>query len=114
MLQVKQHSPFPALTTAWSAPEEPATEAHEPMREALAAVRPDDLSEVVPLVDSLLARLADGGRRASARRALFALLDGVRRRSFAELLRPDAVAPWVKLVLRVIHEADYAFGDLLR
>jgi long-subunit acyl-CoA synthetase (AMP-forming)/GNAT superfamily N-acetyltransferase len=114
MLQVMQHSPFPALAAIGPAPEAPGTDAHEPVREAFASVRPDDLPEVLPLVDALLARLADAGRRHSARRALFALLDGVRRRSFASLLGPDAVAPWVKLVLRVIQEADYSFGDLLR
>jgi long-subunit acyl-CoA synthetase (AMP-forming) len=77
-------------------------------------VRPHDLPEVAPLVEALLARLEEPARRPAARRALFALLDGVRRRSFTAILEPEAVDPWTALVLRIVREADYAFGDLLR
>ncbi len=114
MFQVKQESTFPALAGAWSGRERPGPGVLEATREALAAIRPDDLPEVSPLAEALLARLGDPTQRPLARRALFALLDGVRRRVFTTLLEPDAVAPWTRLVLRVIREADYAFGDLLR
>jgi len=83
-------------------------------RRALGAVRPADLPEVAPLVEALLARVADPDERAPARRALFALLDGVRRRSFTAVLEPEAVDPWTSLVVRIVREADYTFGELLR
>ncbi|HSN92670.1 MAG TPA: GNAT family N-acetyltransferase [Anaeromyxobacteraceae bacterium] len=114
MLQLTKHAPIPDPASAGPVAEPSAREAREPVREDLASVRPDDLREVAPAVDSLLARLAEPGRRASARRALFGLLDGVRRRSFTARLTPEAVKPWVDLVLRVLREVDYTFGDLLR
>ncbi len=113
MLRVKQESPFPALAAAWADPRAGA-DVLDATREALAAVRPEDRAEVGPLVDALLARLAEPAGRAPARRALFALLDGVRRRRFTARLEPEEVDPWTKIVLRVVREADYAFGDLLR
>jgi long-subunit acyl-CoA synthetase (AMP-forming)/predicted GNAT family acetyltransferase len=114
MLQPKQDSPFPALATAWAGAEAPAAADRESTLEALGAVRPGDLPEVSPLVDALLARLTDPAARPAARKALFALLDGVRRRYFTSALDAAELEPWSKLVLRVIREADYAFGDLLR
>jgi long-subunit acyl-CoA synthetase (AMP-forming) len=118
MLRVKEESPFPALAAAWSGRQGPGTEVGagvvEATRAALGAVRPDDLPEVGPLVDALLSRLGDPARRTPARRALFALLDGVRRRRFTAVLEPEEVDSWAKLVLRVVREADYTFGDLLR
>jgi long-subunit acyl-CoA synthetase (AMP-forming)/predicted GNAT family acetyltransferase len=65
-------------------------------------------------VDALLARHADGAAGPAARRALFALLDGVRRRRFTTALAPDAVEGWLAVVLRALREADYALGDVLR
>ncbi|HEX9053055.1 MAG TPA: GNAT family N-acetyltransferase [Anaeromyxobacter sp.] len=116
MLQPKQDSPFPALATAWAgAAAVPSPADRESTVEALGALRPDDLPEVAPLVEALLGRLRAGGEaRAPARQALFALLDGVRRRRFTSALAAADVDPWTKLVLRVIREADYAFGDILR
>jgi long-subunit acyl-CoA synthetase (AMP-forming) len=114
MLLAKQDSPFLELAAAWSRPEAPGAGLQEPLGDALARIRPEDLPEVLPLVDALLGRLADAGARAPVRRALFSLLDAVRRRAFLALLRPEAVAPWTKLVLRVIHEADYSFAEVLR
>ncbi len=114
MFQVKRETPFPALAAAWSRRESPGTDLAEPTREALAAVRPADLPEVAPMVEALLDRLSEPTQRAMARRALTGLLDGVRRRFFTQVLRPETLDPWVKLVLRVIREADYTFGDLLR
>ncbi len=114
MFQVKQESPFPALAAAWSREATPGAEDLESALEALASVRPADLPEVAPLVDALLARLPDAARRAPARRALVALLDGVRRRFFTALLEPAGVDAWTSLVLRILREADFSFGDLLR
>ncbi len=114
MYRMKRESRLAALAVAWSRPGAPTTDVLDATREALGAIRPDDLPEVAPLAEALLARLANPAQRAPARRALFALLDGVRRRFFTAVLEPEAVDPWLKLVLRVIREADYAFGDLLR
>ena len=114
MLQPKQDSPFPALAKAWAGTAAPPASDRESTVEALGAVRPGDLAEVTPLVEALLARLHDAAARPAARKALFALLDGVRRRRFTSALAPSDVEPWTKLVLRVIRAADYAFGDLLR
>ena len=41
-------------------------------------------------------------------------LDRVRRRAFTAVLEPEAVEPWVKIVLRTIRAIDYTFGDVLR
>ncbi len=114
MFQVSQESPFPALAAAWSGAERPPGDVLEATQGALAGVRPGELAEVGPLAEALLARLRDPAARPAARRSLFALLDGVRRRSFTSRLEPALVDPWLSLVLRVIREADYAFGDLLR
>ncbi len=114
MLQPKQDSPFPALATAWAGSAAPSAADRESIVEALGAVRPVDLPEVAPLVEALLARLRDPAARPAARKGLFALLDGVRRRAFTTALDPSGVDAWTKLVLRVVREADFAFGDLLR
>jgi len=114
VLHVKRELRFRALAEAWARPGPPGSELAAATREALGAVRPDHLAEVGPLVAQLLLGLAEAGRRAEARRAFCALLDGVRRRSFTALLEPEEVDPWAKLVLRVIREADYTFGDVLR
>jgi hypothetical protein len=114
MLRPKQESRYTALAAQWSAPGARGADLLDATREALAALRPDDLSEVGPLAEALVARLGLSEERAAARRALLALLDRVRRRAFTAVLEPEAVDSWVKLVLRVVREADYAFGDLLR
>ncbi len=113
MLRPKQESRYTALAAQWDAPGARGAELLDATREAFAALRPGDLAEVGPLAEALLARLARPDERAAARRALFALLDRVRRRAFTAVLEPEAVDPWTKLVLRVVREADYAFGDLL-
>jgi len=114
MLRPKQESRYTALAAQWSAPGARGADLLDATREALAALRPDDLPEVGPLAEALVARLGLPEERAAARRALLALLDRVRRRAFTAVLEPEAVDAWVKLVLRVVREADYAFGDLLR
>jgi len=114
MFQAKPDSPYPPLAAAWSRPEKPSAEVVASTQESLGALRPGDLSEVAPLADALLARLPDPQARPAARRALFALLDGVRRRTFTTALDPTAIEPWTRLVLRAVREADYTFGDLLR
>jgi long-subunit acyl-CoA synthetase (AMP-forming) len=113
MFQVKQESPFPGLADRWSAADGPDAETLELTREALAAVRPGDRAEVAPLVEILLGRL-DGPRRAQARRALLALLDGARRRLFTSQLRPDDVDAWLELLFPVIVRADCTLGEVLR
>jgi long-subunit acyl-CoA synthetase (AMP-forming)/predicted GNAT family acetyltransferase len=112
MFQAKPESPCPALAASWSRDEAPSPELVESTLEALRGVRPDDLSEVRPLADALHARRGDAGR--AARRALFALLDGVRRRRFTAALTPDAVEGWLPVVLRAVREGNYTLGDLLR
>ena len=114
MFQAKQESPFAALAQAWSREEAPDVGTVDDTRESLSSVRPDDLREVLPLVEALLRRLPDPAARAPARRALVALLDGVRRRFFTTLLAPADLDGWIALVLRVVREADYGVGDLLR
>ncbi len=114
MFQVKQESPFPALAQAWSREGAPDAGTVDDTRESLSSVRPADLPEVLPLAEALLRRLADPAARAPARRSLFALLDGVRRRFFTGLLAPADVDGWVALVLQVVREADYGLGELLR
>jgi long-subunit acyl-CoA synthetase (AMP-forming) len=114
MFQVKPESPFPALAQAWSRPEVPDAAAIESTRESLSTVRPEDLPAVAPLADVLLRRLAEPSIREPARRALFALLDGVRRRHFTTLLERPDVDPWLGLVLRAVREADFSFCELLR
>jgi long-subunit acyl-CoA synthetase (AMP-forming) len=114
MFQVKQESPFPALAQAWSRDGSPDAGTVDDTRESLSSVRPDDLPLVAPLAQVLLDRLGEPAVRPAARRALFALLDGVRRRSFTTLLTPAEVDGWVELVLRVVREADYGIGELLR
>jgi long-subunit acyl-CoA synthetase (AMP-forming)/predicted GNAT superfamily acetyltransferase len=114
MFRLSQDSRFTGLAAAWAAPRAPDGALLEETRQALAAVRPDDLGEVAPLAEALLGRLSRPAERGAARRALFALLDGVRRRAFTAVLEPEAIGPWTRLVLRVVREADYTFGDLLR
>ena len=114
MLRVIPGSPFADLARAWSRREPPGSDLAASTREALGALRPGDLPLFAPLAEALLARLSEPAAHAAARRALFALLDRVRRRAFTAVLEPEDVDPWAKLVLRVIRAADYAFGDLLR
>jgi long-subunit acyl-CoA synthetase (AMP-forming) len=114
MFQVKPESPYPALAQAWSRAEGPDDAAVASTREVLSAVRPANLDAAAPLVDALLRRAAEPALREPARRALFALLDGVRRRVFTTNLDVEDLDAWLALVLRVVREADYGFGELLR
>jgi len=113
MFQVKHESPFPGLAARWTAAERVDEETLELTRDALSAVRPDDLLDVEPLAKLLLSRL-DGPDRSAARRALFALLDGVRRRFFTGLLAADEGERWLELLLPAVARADYTFGEVLR
>ncbi|HSN16067.1 MAG TPA: AMP-dependent synthetase, partial [Anaeromyxobacteraceae bacterium] len=83
-------------------------------RDTFASVRPGDAERVAPLVASLLGRVGDPAARDPVRRALFTLLDTVRRRPFMEATRPEQVDPWLRVLLPVIEKADFTFGDLLR
>src|SRR5512138_3891158 len=113
MLRPRQESRYGALAARWDAPGARGPDLLDATRAALAALRPGDLDELGPLAEALIARLSRPEERAGARRALFALLDRVRRRAFTAVLEPEAVGPWVSLVLRIVRAADYAFGDLL-
>jgi len=106
-------SPFPALAAAWSRGA-PSTELVDRTREAFTTVQPADLPEVAGLVETLVGRARAEPERAPARRALFSLLDAVRRRFFTEALRPADVAPWTQLLVQAIDRADYTFGEVLR
>ena len=114
MFQVKPESPYPALAQAWSRAEGPDVAGVESTREALSNVHPDDLAAVAPLAEVLLRRAAEPAHHAGARRALFGLLDGVRRRTFTTALQRQDVDLWLDLVLRIVRETDYGFGELLR
>ena len=70
---------------------------------------------VAPLVELLLARLAIRPVAARPRRALFALLDGVRRRLFTTALAPAGRRRLARASsCRSSRGADYDFGELLR
>jgi long-subunit acyl-CoA synthetase (AMP-forming)/GNAT superfamily N-acetyltransferase len=114
MFQVKQESPLSVLAQAWSREQAPPAGTVDDTERSLSAVRPEDLPEVALLAENLLRRLADPAARVLARRCLFALLDGVRRRRFTGLLAPADVDRWVALVVRIVREADYGLGELLR
>ncbi|MBK9518945.1 MAG: AMP-binding protein [Anaeromyxobacter sp.] len=114
MFQVKAESPYPRLAARWTGPGTPAPVLVEDTRETFGGLTPGDLGLVAPLVAVLRARLSDAGAREAARRALWGLLDTVRRRLFTQALPEDQVEPWLRLLLPVIREADYTFGELLR
>ena len=111
---VQQALPFGGLAAAWSRAGAPAADLVDATREALATVQPQDLAEVARLTETLVGRAQQESSRAGARRALFTLLDAVRRRFFTEAMRPGDVEPWTRLLLPVIERADYTFGELLR
>jgi long-chain acyl-CoA synthetase len=113
VLHVERERSLAALAEAWRRPAGPGDLAPR-TREAVGEIRPADAAEAGALADALVSALADPRRRAEARRALFALLDRVRRRAFTAVLEPEDVDPWARLVLRVVRAADYTFGELLR
>jgi long-chain acyl-CoA synthetase len=104
---------FSKLASHWSGSEAPSRDLVEETREALALVQPADVAEVAGLVETLLAR-TQGPHRPAARRALASLLDSARRRFFSEALRPDALDPWIRLLVPAIDRADYTLGEVLR
>src|SRR5512133_496012 len=114
MFQLKHEPPYAALLAAWTKPGGPDRDAVESTREAFGAVRPDDLAQVRPLVEALLARLGDPASGDRARAALLALLDGARRRFFTSLLAPEGAEPWTALVDRIVVGADYTLAEVLR
>jgi long-subunit acyl-CoA synthetase (AMP-forming)/GNAT superfamily N-acetyltransferase len=83
-------------------------------RDTFTSVRPGDHARIAPLFASLLERVGDPSARDPVRRALFALLDTVRRRAFMEATKPEQVDPWLRILLPIIDRADFTFGDLLR
>jgi long-chain acyl-CoA synthetase len=113
MFQVKRETPYASLAMEWARAGDVSAELADRTREALAGARPDDLPALEPLVRSLLQGLARPTRRRAARRALFALLDAVRRRFFTALLSPAQLDAWLALLLPAIQDGDYTVGELL-
>ena len=113
MFQEHQRPPFARLAAHWSraANGEPALA--EDTRAALALAQPSDLPAVQELVAALHGRLASPSTRELARRALFTLLDAVRRRAFT-LRLPGDVSGWTRLLTSTIEATDYTFAELLR
>ncbi len=107
-------SPFASLAASWARAGPPPADLVDRTREALATVQPQDLPEVAGLVETLVGRAQQASSREAARRALFTLLDAVRRRFFTEALTPAEVDPWTRLLTQAIDRADYTFGDVLR
>jgi long-subunit acyl-CoA synthetase (AMP-forming) len=101
------------IAGTWSEGAGASAAAVDEAREALFAVEPGDLAAVGPLVEALLVGLGSEGDRAGSKRALAALFDAVRRRSFTTAMRPEDVAPWTRLVLQAVERADYTLGDVL-
>jgi long-chain acyl-CoA synthetase len=83
-------------------------------RDTFNSLRPSDAARVAPLVSTMLDRVDDPSARDPVRRALFALLDAVRRRAFMEATKPEQIDPWLRILLPVIDRADFTFGELLR
>lgn len=116
MFQVKREAPYAALAGEWARGGGAglSDELVERTREALAGVRPDEIGAVEPLVREILGALPEPTRRPGARRALFALLDVVRRRFFTALLSPVQIDPWLALLMPAILDGDYTVGEVLR
>jgi long-chain acyl-CoA synthetase len=107
-------SMLPRLASHWSRQGPVARDLADETREALGVVQPADLPHLAGLVKTLLGRTYDPESREPARRALFKLLDTVRRRFFTEGLQAEQVADWARLLLPVIERADYTLGEVLR
>lgn len=115
MLPEAKGPAFVRLASAWARPgTPPSDDLVAATREAVAAVRPQELSGAAELVEALLGRLEPADARRSARSVLFALLDAVRRKHFLATLTPDLADAWTRLLVPVIDRADYTFGELLR
>ena len=82
------------IASAWAKARAPATEELvEDTREAVGALRPQDLAGAEELVRSLLSRLEPAEERRFPRGGPFALPDGGRRRPFPSALRPGPGVP---------------------
>jgi long-subunit acyl-CoA synthetase (AMP-forming)/GNAT superfamily N-acetyltransferase len=103
-----------SLERHWTHDPAPGETLLEVTRDTFTSVLPGDHARVGPLVGALLARIGDPAARDPVRRALFTLLDTVRRRPFMEATRPEQIDPWLRVLLPIIPGADFAFGDLLR
>jgi long-subunit acyl-CoA synthetase (AMP-forming)/GNAT superfamily N-acetyltransferase len=114
MTETAPAEPLASLGRHWTHDPAPGETLLTATREAFLTVRPGDIARIAPLVQSLLERVGDPSARDPVRRALFTLLDTVRRRAFMEATRPEQVDPWLRVLLPVIQGADYTFGDLLR
>jgi long-chain acyl-CoA synthetase len=114
MVEVSLQSPFSSLAVRWSAASSPDGSLEKTTCQTLASVTPGDLDGVAPVVAALVRRLDDDATRPGARRALFALLDGTRRRGFTEALAQPLIEPWLELLLPLIRRVDFTVGELLR
>jgi long-chain acyl-CoA synthetase len=101
------------LSTHWAKPGVIPLALLDDTREAFAGVAPQDLPELAGIVETLVGRSRSPEARAPARQALFRLLDAVRRRSFTRSLPPGQVDAWLRLLVPVIDQADYTFGEML-
>jgi long-subunit acyl-CoA synthetase (AMP-forming) len=110
----QESSPFVSLAASWAQAGVPPPALVDRTREALATVQPQDLAGLAGLVETLVGRAQQAPSREGARRALFTLLDAVRRRFFTEALAPGDIGPWVRLLIQAIDRGDYTFGDMLR
>ena len=114
MVEANSQSPFTSLPARWLAAAAPDRALEETTVQALGAITPGDLALVEPVVAALVARLAQEPFRPGARRALFTLLDGVRRRGFSEALVAGQAEPWLRLLLPLLRQIDFTVGELLR
>ncbi len=102
------------LAGPWGTEALPSAELLRETRDVLSALQPDDLAAVAPLVETLVGRAREHGARETAREALLAFMDTVRRRFFTEALRPDDIAGWTRLLTGAVDRADYTLGEVLR
>ncbi len=101
------------LASHWSRQGQVARDLADETRDALGVVQPADLPQLAGLVETLLAKSYQPESREPARRALFKLLDTVRRRFFTEALEAEQIAGWTRLLLPVVERTDYTLGEVL-
>jgi long-chain acyl-CoA synthetase len=86
---------------------------HDRFLAAFEAMLPANLDDVTPVVAAMCEAIAHEGIGPHARCAAFAFLDRVRRRTFVESMTDDLADPWAKLVVEVVHRANYTTPELL-
>jgi long-chain acyl-CoA synthetase len=114
MNEPRPAEPLETLARHWTHDPAPGETLLAVTRDALASARPGDFARIAPFAAAILDRVEDPSARDPVRRALWTLLDSVRRRPFLDALRPEQVDPWLRILLPAIERADYTFGELLR